>query len=160
MKRKTITAFITITVVFGGMLFVLRKLKSNATREKCNADKNMAQFNMMDRWVQNLHNNKAIEDYLLKKGINMIAIYGMGTVGRTLLEELSQSKVKVKFAFDINATNSYYPYDLEIFQPDDVFPQVDAVIVTLPNAFESISRMLKSKVQCPVLSVQDIIYEL
>ena len=93
--------------------------------------------------------------YLLKNGYNNIAIYGMSYVGETLLNELTGSEIDVKYAIDKKANEMYS--DIELFSPDDKLKEVDAVIVTAITFYEEIEEMLAEKMDCPILSLENIL---
>lgn len=43
--------------------------------------------------------------------------------------------------------------------PDCYLDTVDAIVVTSITFFEEIEEMLKEKVDCPIISLDDILYE-
>ncbi len=112
---------------------------------------------MMNQWVKIKQENKSIADYLEQNGYKEIAIYGMNYVGETLLDELANSNIKVKYAIDKNADAIYS--DIDVVTPDDELTEVDAVIVTAITFFDEIEEHLLDKMDCPILSMEDILYE-
>ncbi len=46
-----------------------------------------------------------------------------------------------------------------MISPEDELPDVDAVIVTAITFFDEIEEKLTEKISCPVLSLEDILYE-
>lgn len=122
------------------------------------SEKHLALYLMMNQWVKVKQQNGSIEEYLQKQGYKEIAIYGMNFVGETLLRELSGSDIRVRYGIDKNAANVHL--DIHVVTPDDELPAVDAVIVTPITFFEEIEDMLYSKMDCPILSIDDILYEI
>lgn len=122
------------------------------------SDKHLALYLMMNQWVKVKQENKSIPEFLEKQGYKTIAIYGMNYVGETLLSELQGSAVTVKYAIDKNADSIYS--DIELVTPDDTLDKVDAVIVTPITYFDEIEEQLSAKVDCPILSMEDILYEI
>lgn len=122
------------------------------------AEKHLTLYLMMNQWVKVKQRNKSIADYLEKQGYKEIAIYGMNYVGETLLSELKDSNIKVMYGIDRNAAN--IRSDIDIKTPDSELPMVDAIIVTAITFFEEIEEKLYSKIDCPVLSMEDILYEI
>ena len=49
--------------------------------------------------------------------------------------------------------------DIEVMSPDDVLPEVDAVIVTPVFFFDEIEELLVSKMNADIVSIEDILYE-
>ena len=43
---------------------------------------------------------------------------------------------------------------------DDTFPKVDAVVVTAITFFDEIKMELSKKLECPIISLEEILYEL
>ena len=113
---------------------------------------------MMNQWVKVKQENKSIVKYLEKQGYKEVAIYGMNYVGETLLRELEGSNIKVMYGIDKNAAN--IRSDIEIKTPDSELPMVDVIIVTAITFFEEIEEALYSKIDCPILSMEDILYEI
>lgn len=136
---------------------VQRVQSKKVSKAKGYADKHLALYLMMNQWVKVKQENKSIAEYLENNGYRQIAIYGMNYVGETLLAELEDTNVKVKYAIDKNADHIYS--DVDIISPEDDFDEVDAVIVTPITFFDEIQELILEKLDCPVLSMEDILYE-
>ena len=54
--------------------------------------------------------------------------------------------------------NSIYA-DVDIVPVDDVLEVVDAVVVTAITFFDEIEEKLSKKLDCPIISLEDILYE-
>lgn len=120
------------------------------------SDKHLMLFLMMNDWVRLSIMSKTVKEYFKRNGYTSVAIYGMSYVGETLNMELAGSDIKVLYAIDRNteACNS-----LEVLNPEDDLPPVDIVVVTAIQSFESIRDSLVDRVKCPVVSLDDIVYE-
>lgn len=121
------------------------------------ADKHLSLYLMMNQWVKVKQENKSISEYLEKNGYKEIAIYGMNYVGETLLSELENSNIVVKYGIDRNAAAIFS--DIDVLTPDDELAPVDAVIVTAITFFDVIEEKLSQKLDCAILSMDDILYE-
>ena len=157
MKRKVqkyllIISFITYTFLFINLF--LRMIHNN----KKNEYKNYATFILNMQWIHNLQVGKSISNYLTEKGFREIAIYGMGDLGKALLNELNKSGIIVSYVIDKNAGEIFL--EIPVITPDSEFESVDAVIVTPFLQFEPIKEMLRRKINCPILSIADIINNL
>lgn len=86
-----------------------------------------------------------------------IAIYGMGDIGKNLLADLRDSSVKVDYAIDKVVTNTE---DIRVVSPEEKLEKVDAIVVTAIAYFDDINDNLSSKTDCPIISLEDIIYEM
>lgn len=157
MKKGIISIVSAIAGVATGVGVTAKQITKETKRQKELADKHLALYLMMNQWVKVKQENKSIADYLEKNGYREIAIYGMNYVGETLLNELAGSGVKVKYAIDRNAENIYT--DVDIVVPDVSIEKVDAIIVTPITFFDEIEEMLLEKTDCPILSMEDILYE-
>lgn len=156
MKKGVISVLSTIVGAATGAGFTAKQIAKEVKRQKELADKHLALYLLMNQWVKVKQEKKSIADYLKKNGYREIAIYGMNYVGETLLNELAGSDIKVKYAIDKNADNIFM--DIDVVLPDQILDEVDAVIVTPITFFDEIEELLAKKIDCPVLSVEDILY--
>ena len=122
------------------------------------SEKHNRLYMLMNEWVKVKQDNKSIVQYLEKAGYKKIAIYGMNFVGETLLRELEGTNISVTYGIDKNASNLFA--DIDIITPEQEFEEVDAIIVTPITFFDEIERELSLKVDCPIISIEDIIFEL
>lgn len=146
--------------VFGGVIlgiYIERKVK-NQNQFSNEADKYLYLFLMMKQWVKIKQERKSLAQYLYGKGYKEIAIYGMGHVGEVLAEELLNSDVMVKYGIDRDT--SKINMDFNVVTPDDKLDEVDAIVVTSITYFSEVEEMLNKKVNCPVISLEDILYEI
>lgn len=158
MKKGMIAALSVIGGAVFGTVVTDRVWKKKAGKISKMSDKHLALYLMMNQWVKVKQESGSIAEYLEKQGYKEVAIYGMNYVGETLLHELEGSNIRVQYGIDKNAANICLGID--IMSPDDEFPKVDAVIVTAITFFEEIEDMLYSKIDCPILSMEDILYEI
>lgn len=158
MKKGTIA----ILSAIGGAVLSVVSLRRNSNKKIAEitkmSEKHLALYQMMNQWVRVKQENKSIAEYLKKKGYKEIAIYGMNYVGETLLNELADSDIIVKYGIDKNAEQIYQ--DIDVLLPEDELSEVDAIIVTAITFFEEIKEKLNQKVACEVLSMENILYEI
>lgn len=129
------------------------KIKENHDK----SDKHLALFLMMNQWVKVKQEGKNLSSYLEQEGYKKIAIYGMHYAGETLADELKGSDIEIAYGIDKNADKMYA--DFLVVAPDSDLGEVDAVVVTSITFFEEIEEMLNSKMDCPILSLEDILYQ-
>jgi len=158
MRKGMISVLSILAGAAAGAGAVEKIEKANLSKVKSLSDKHFALYKMMNEWVKVKQKNKSIADYLEKRGYMQIAIYGMNYVGETLLTELENTNVKVVYAIDKNADNIYS--DVEVVLPENELGEVDAVIVTPITFFDEIEQMLSEKMECPIISMDDILYEI
>jgi hypothetical protein len=121
------------------------------------ADKHLALFLMMTQWVKVKQEGKNLAEYFEKNGYKKIAVYGMSYAGETLLDELKDTDVKVAYGIDNNADSIYA--DVDVITMDDDFEEVDAIVITAITFFDEIEEKLSEKADCPIISLEDILYE-
>lgn len=97
-----------------------------------------------------------MSSYFDNHGYKKIAVYGMSYAGETLINELKDSEVEL--AYGIDQKVGLYSY-IDILSVDDPLPEVDAVVVTAITFFDEIEEKLRDKVSCPIISLEDILYE-
>lgn len=161
MKKATVSV---LSTVIGGVLGavlgargVLKATGSETSKAKELAGKHFALFQMMNQWVLVKQEGKNLSSFFEQNGYKKIAIYGMSYAGKTLLEELKDSKISIAYGIDRNAEGIYA--DIEVFSMEEELESVDAVVVTAITYFDEIENELKKKVACPILSLEDILYE-
>ena len=114
-------------------------------------------FQMMNQWVKVKQEGKNLALYFEKNEYKKIAIYGMSYAGETLMDELKDTGVIVAYAIDKNADSIYA--DVDVMSMDDELESVDAVVVTAITFFDEIEENLSEKMDCPIISLEDILYE-
>lgn len=157
--KKGITSFFLMLI--GGLIGV--EITEKRNRKKLDnawemSEKHLNLFIMMSEWVRVKQEGKRIDDYLKQNGYKTIAIYGMSYVGERLLEELKDSDIIVKYAIDKKADEKYS--EIDIISPDEKLENVDAIIVTAITFIDEIKKMLNEKISYPIISLEDILYEL
>jgi len=116
-------------------------------------------YELTRKWVEAYQLGKSLEMLFIEKGYKNVAIYGMGDVGYLLFRELeSSNKIKVKYGIDKSTIGR--GFELKIVEPTNDMEKVDAIIVTAVFAFEDIKAMLEGMVSFPIVSLDDLIYEL
>lgn len=127
------------------------------TKTKGMSDKHLALFLMMNQWVKVKQEGKNLAAYFEKNGYRKIAIYGMSYAGETLVDELNGTEVAVAYGIDKCADSMYA--DIDIVTMEDELRPVDAVVVTAITFYDEIREALSLKVDCPIISLEDILYE-
>lgn len=162
MKKNVLSIImILIGAVIGGIAGIISTSQEYGKRiSKINnlSDKHLALFLLMNQWVKIKQEKKSIAQYLEDREYNEIAIYGMSYVGETLMDELKNTGIHVKYGIDKNANGMYL--DTKVVTLEKPLEQVDAVVVTAICSFDEISSELREKVDCPILCLEDIVYEI
>ncbi len=133
-------------------------MKKKADELQNFSDKHLELFLMMDQWVKVKQEGKNLSSYFGKNGYKRIAIYGMSYAGETLVEELKGTDVEILYGIDKKSDSMYA--DMDIVSADDVLKEVDVIVVTAITYFNEIEEKLRKKVNCPIVSLEDILYEI
>ena len=65
--------------------------------------------------------------------------------------------IQVQYGIDKNADNIYM--DVNIVTMEDELKPVDAIVVTPIFFFDDIEEELSQKIDCPIISLEDVLYE-
>ena len=155
MKKGLFALAGAVTGALGG-IFAVNKLQKKVIDEKiAKADKFKGYYNILNQWLRLKQESKSLEKYFVDNNYKTIAIYGMGELGNRLFMELKDTNIKVRYAVDQNADETYS--DLEIISKEDNFLEVDAIIVTAIFAFDEIEEELAEKTDYKILSLEEVI---
>ena len=156
-----ITVIMTIVGLIIGAIIVgkvvVKPTFEEIRRLREESAKHLDLYLLMNDWVHIKQNRKSLSSYFEKNGYKKIAIYGMNYVGETLVKELQGTNIEIAVGIDKNAnsmTSSIKLVTIENFE--DI---VDSVIVTPIAFFDSIADSLEKKIDCPVVSIEDVVYE-
>lgn len=134
-------------------------LKGKEVDEKSKkVDKFKGYYNMLNQWLILKQEGKSLTEYFKANNYKVIAIYGMGEMGNRLYDELRESDIEVKYAVDKNAAGTYS--ELDVIEKEDYFEKVDVIVVTATFAFDEIEAEIADKVDFPIVSLEDVVYEI
>lgn len=157
MKKGIISILSGVVGITVGIGTTGKVLGKRLNKQSEMSEKHLALYMLMNQWVQVKQEGKSLISYFEKNNYKKIAIYGMNFVGQTLCKELDGSQIEIQYAIDKNAENIYV--DFEVLTIEDSLEDVDAVVVTPIYYFEEIEEQLTEKVSCPIISIEDILYE-
>lgn len=159
-KGFQIVVSVLTGIVVGGAIGagVVGKISGEATaKAQQMSTKHLALFQMMNQWVKVRQQGKNLSSYFEEKGYKKIAIYGMSYAGETLIDELNGTTTQVVYGIDQRADKLYA--EVDIVTMEDSLEVVDAIVVTAITFFDEIEEELSKKVDCPIISLEDILYE-
>lgn len=114
-------------------------------------------IDILDKWLMMKESGGTLAPYFRRNHFQVIAVYGMGVLGRHLLRELADSGIQIAYVIDRNEKLSI-PGILTL-TPEDSLPRVDAVVVTPISDYHAIAEKLRKLTDCPVISLTEVIYE-
>lgn len=157
MKKGIIGALSFMAGMAGGAIGVKKSSDTKIKERQQLSDKHLSLFLMMNQWVKVKQEGKNLASYFERNGYQKIAIYGMSFAGETLVDELRESNIKVVYGIDKKADTIYA--DINIVTMEEALDEVDAIVVTAITFFDEIEEQLAEKVDCPIISLEDILYE-
>lgn len=157
MKKGGVAVLSTLIGAVAGAAAVGKVQGKTINQKAEKVDKFKGYYNMLNQWLAIKQEGKSLEKYFTDNGYKTIAIYGMGEMGNRLYDELKGTSVTVKYAVDKNAASTYS--ELDVIDPEDDYEEVDAIVVSAIFAFDEIEEMLSDKVDFPVVSLEDVVYE-
>lgn len=160
MKKGIISIVSALIGAALGAGAVGKAIGETVSKSQSKSDKYLALYLMMNQWVKIKQEGKSLAVYFEKNGYERIAIYGMSYAGKTLINELKDTNITVVYGIDQKADFVYSGADIDIVSADNDLESVDAVVVTAITFFEEIEEKLSLKIDCPILSLEDILYEL
>lgn len=140
---------------FVGRNYLLSKEKYSSTDK---VYKFKSYYHLLNRWMQIKNDGNHLADYLESKNYHTVALYGMGELGERLCEELKNSNIKIQYVMDKNLKNLSIDYEVRTLA-DNLEP-VDAIIVTAIFAYDEIEQELSKIVNFPIISLEEIIYDI
>lgn len=157
MKKGVISILSLLTGAAAGAGAVGKLQGDKIKKAKEMSGKHLALFLMMNQWVKVKQEGKNLYSYFEINGYKKIAVYGMSYAGETLINELKGTGVEVAYGIDKKAYSLYA--DVDIVTMNDELEEVDAIVVTAITFFDEIEEQLSEKVECPIISLEDILYE-
>ena len=106
-------------------------------------------------WLKIKQDGKSLVKYFEDNGYKSIAIYGMSRLGMSLVRELEKSDIEIKYTIDRRAESIFG--DIICVNPSQDLKKVDAVVVTPIFDYAEIEELLSNKLDCPIISIEDIV---
>ncbi len=116
-------------------------------------------LDLVNQWLIALQSGCCAADFLKKRNIYRVAVYGMGLYGRHFIRELSrQSEVVVVYGIDCKKMKPYR--GVCVLQPGEQMEEVDAIINTVIWNHHNIEKQFAARVHGKILNLEDIIFDL
>ena len=111
----------------------------------------------LGKWITLREEKRTVEKYLLQLGIEKIAVYGIGILGRYLVEELKDGPIEIRYLIDRESTKQIIGY--KTVSPYEELKEVDAIIITVVGEFGSVYDAIKDKTDARLMGIEELIYE-
>ena len=119
---------------------------------------------LYDKWLRNIRRGRRIDSFLLDNMYFDVAIYGMGMIGKQVLDELENTDVCVRFGID-NRASELKHRGIEIVHPSEILKlkSVSVIIVTPFEEYLEIEKKLTNyidKEKTDIISIHTIVDKL
>lgn len=135
--------------------FLISNKKHSLSNSSDNSAKMMQFYRILTKWVGLKQKGEGLAKRLKVRGISKIAVYGMKEMGLLLCNELEGTEVTVEYAIDKNALGVESP--VTVLSPNQNLEEVDAIVVTAVYYFEDIKKELSKKINCQILSLEELV---
>lgn len=115
-------------------------------------------FFIYDQWLRLQERKKYLHDYLKRRGVYRVAIYGDSYIGRRLYYSLRENGVEVCCFIDRNA--AYLEEEIPVYPPRPELPAVDCIIISLVEAVEAIREELMRLSEAEIYSIAELLAEM
>lgn len=156
MKKGLVAIVSLLTGIVIGAGAVVRMENGKLKQMYDKSQKHFELFRMMSQWVKVKQEGKHLSSYLEENGYRKIAVYGISYAGEALINELKGTGIEIAYGIDRNA--DYISTDINIVPADAPLEEVDAIIVTAVTFFAEIQEKLCEKADCPIISLEDVLY--
>lgn len=159
MKRKNGISIIISGIIgtIAGGIATGAKLNQTVKAIQDQERKMNSYYHLFNKWLILRQEGKSLVDFFEQNHYKEIAIYGMKEFGERLFDELKGSAITVKYVIDKNIDGVYA--DIDVVTPDEELEPVDAIVVTATHYYDEIEDMLYEKVDYPIISLEDVLYE-
>lgn len=141
----------------------LRRLEEEMLQNTMNIrlrmlDRYHKMFYLMDKWMELKQRGIELAEYLAKKNLLHVAVYGMSLLARRIIAELDSSIVEVLYVIDRNS--DFLEEKIKTCSPDQNLEDVNLVIVALVEGERQIKKELNEKLTFPVCLFSDLLVEM
>ena len=92
---------------------------------------------------------------LRDKGIQRVAVYGHGYLGKRVMGELREYQIETAFFIDRNA--DYLKEEVPVYKLEDAPDDIDAIIISLVQNYNPVKRSLKEKYNIRIYTIKEIV---
>lgn len=112
-------------------------------------------FFIYDDWMKQQEEGRYIHEYLKCIGVENVAVYGDGYIGKRLYYSLKKNGVEVRHFIDKNA--AYLEEEIPVYVPQKGLPSVDLIIISLVEAEMAVKRELAGMMKTRICSISELL---
>lgn len=153
------------TIAILKMLQIVKKVdREEIVNKEKSLERSKIYYKLVYEWFAQKNQNKSIVEFFNKYNINRIAIYGKGSLGELLFQELEHSSINIVCFIEQNSSTMFQTeYEIPIVNIKEftiLKPNIDAIIITPVHIYDSIKDELSSLKGCDkIISLEDVIYK-
>ncbi len=110
---------------------------------------------LYDKWMELIEKGRCLEEYFIDYKFKKVALYGYGMFGRHVKKQLETTSVEVIYCIDKN--HSIKDNDVSIYGIEEDIPVADVIVVCVTYDKLKIKKILKEKVNCPIVFIEQVI---
>lgn len=115
-------------------------------------------FFIYDQWFGLQEEKRYLHEYLKRRGVCCVAIYGDSYIGKRLYYSLRENGVEVSCFIDRNA--AYLEEEIPVYPPQPGLPAVDCIIISLVEAVGAIREELMRWSEAKICSIAELLAEM
>ncbi len=116
-------------------------------------------YQLMNRWVEIKNAGKSIAEYFKEQGYYNIAVYGMADMANRLYEDLEGTDVTIIYGIDREVCCTGARVE-NVYSLHEDLPKADVIVVTPFYAFDNIKHDLETKTDCPIISIEEVLWSI
>lgn len=124
---------------------------------KIRQNKHYRLFAVFESWLSLKEEGKSLAEFLKRRNINTVAIYGCGKIGEHLAYEFGRGGIQIAYFIDQAANPEYQYREWRVISPEQPFASVDMVIVTVLSGEHDCIDILRKKTDAAIYLIQDLI---
>lgn len=112
-------------------------------------------FELLNKWIQIKQQGKGLSAYFKNNKDIRVGIYGLGTIGCRLYDELEGDGISVKCIIDKQA--DMFSEIIHVKKPDEEITDIDVLIITIPEQVENIKNMYRQLYSVKLIGISELI---
>ena len=138
-----------------GIVHGKRSEHANVVKLENKVKKTSNYYDRCAQWLSLKQSGKGLEEFFETNEYKKIAIYGIGILGERLVKELENSNIEIKYTLDKNTNIDVK--GIEIKTLDEARDDVEIVVGTNSNIYDSIKDDICKKFSCPIITIDVVI---
>lgn len=118
-------------------------------------EKYRTMFFVYDRWMRLESRKESLSEYLYQQEVRNVAVYGMGHIGKQLVDRLKGTDILVCGAIDRNAR--FIDVGIPVVRLEEFDKKPDLIIVTVTGNTEKIIHDIEHEIKISAITIQRLL---